>query len=130
MAKMLGIPTMVIYDSDTNKENANEVNQHKKENKALLTISGYSEENEWLADHIIKKDLTAWQTNLTNEITNELGAELKQYEDKAAAFYGNAGNLKKNPLAIAKTLELAWESGIKSKLLIDLTERISTFLNE
>lgn len=130
MAKMLGIPTMVIYDSDTNKENPNEVSQHKKENKALLTISGYSEENEWLADHVIKKDLTAWQTNLTNEIANELGADLKQFEDKTAVFYGNAGNLKKNPLAIAKTLELAWESGIKSKLLIDLTERISTFLNE
>lgn len=130
MAKMLGIPTMVIYDSDTNKENPNEVSQHKKENKALLTISGYSEEDEWLADHIIKKDLTAWQTNLTNEITNELGADLKKFEDKASAFYGNAGNLKKNPLAIAKTLELAWESGLKSKLLIDLTERISTFLNE
>ena len=130
MAKMLGIPTMVIYDSDTNKENPNEISQHKKENKALLTISGYSEENEWLSSHIIKKDLTAWQTNLTNEITNELGSDLKQFEDKAAAFYGNAGNLKKNPLAIAKTLELAWESGLKSKILIDLTERISIFLNE
>jgi predicted ATP-dependent endonuclease of OLD family len=130
MAKMLGIPTMVIYDSDTNKENPNEVSQHKKENKALLTISGYSEENEWPVDHIIKKDLTAWQTNLTNEIENELGADLKKFEDKAAAFYGNAGNLKKNPLAIAKTLELAWESGLKSKILIDLTERISIFLNE
>lgn len=130
MAKMLGIPTMVIYDSDTNKENPSEVTLHKKENKALLTLSGYSKENEWLADHIIKKDLTAWQTNLTNEIKNELGADLKEHEDKAAAFYGNAGGLKKNPLAIAKTLELAWESGIKSKLLTDLSERISIFLNE
>lgn len=130
MAKMLGIPTMVVYDSDTNKENASEVTLHKKENKALLTLSGYTEENEWLADHIIKKDLTAWKTNLTNEIINELGDDLKQFEDKAAAFYGNAGGLKKNPLAIAKTLELAWEGGVKSKLLIDLTDRISIFLNE
>ena len=34
---------------------------------------------------------------------------------------------KKNPLAIAKTLELAWADKKASKLLIDLTNRIIEF---
>ena len=61
---------------------------------------------------------------------NELGENLKQFEDAAALCYGNAGGLKKNPLAIAKTLELAWEDGIKSQILIELTDRIVKFIKK
>lgn len=130
MSNLLGIPTMVIYDSDSNKTAEHEINQHKKENKSILTLKGYPEESDWPENHIIKSDLTTWKTNLTEEIKQELGDDLKKYEEKAAAYYGNAGGLKKNPLAIAKTLEYAWEDGVKSNLLIDLTDRIVEFANE
>ena len=36
MAKLLEIPTMVIFDCDTDKETEHEVTQHKKENRAIL----------------------------------------------------------------------------------------------
>lgn len=130
MAKLLDIPTFVVYDSDTDKTTEYEVPKHKKDNKAILSLKNYTDVDEWLASTVIKDDLTAWQTNLTNEIINELGQDLKKYEDESAAFYGNAGGLKKNPLAIAKSLELAWNEGIKSQILIDLTARIIEFVNK
>lgn len=130
MAKLLDIPTMVIYDSDTDKTTEHEMPKHKKDNKAILALKECSDESEWPDKIIIRDGLTAWQTNLTIEIMNELGVHLKKYEDAAALHYGNAGGLKKNPLAIAKTLELAWEDGIKSEILIELTDRIIEFINK
>lgn len=130
MAKLLNIPTMVIYDSDTDKTTEHEMPKHKKDNKAILALKEFSDESEWPDKTIIRDGLTAWQTNLTIEIMNELGEHLKKYEDAAALHYGNAGGLKKNPLAIAKTLELAWEDGIKSQILIELTDRIVEFIKK
>lgn len=101
-----------------------------KDNKAILALKECSDESEWPDKIIIRDGLTAWQTNLTIEIMNELGVHLKKYEDAAALHYGNAGGLKKNPLAIAKTLELAWEDGIKSEILIELTDRIVEFIKK
>ncbi|WP_442846426.1 ATP-dependent nuclease [Leeuwenhoekiella sp. H156] len=130
MAKLLNIPTMVIYDSDTDKTTEHEMPKHKKDNKAILALKECNDESEWPDKIIIRDGLTAWQTNLTIEIMNELGVHLKKYEDAAALHYGNAGGLKKNPLAIAKTLELAWEDGIKSEILIKLTDRIVEFIKK
>lgn len=130
IAKLLNIPTMVIFDSDTDKIKENEIVNHKRENKAILALKEYTEESEWPEKTIIRDELTAWHRNLTYEISDELGESYRKYEDQAASFYGNAGGLKKNPLAIAKTLELAWEDGIKSQLLIDLIDRIEKFIRK
>jgi len=128
MAKLLEIPTMVIYDSDTDKTREHEVTQHKRENKAILELMNLGAESNWPENAIIKDNLTSWKTNLTKEIAEEFGENLRKYEDKAIAFYGNAGGLKKNPLAIAKTLEFAWNEGVKSQQLLDLTDRIVEFI--
>lgn len=128
MAKLLNIPTMVIYDSDTDKTKEHEVAKHKKDNKAILGLKEHSDYSEWPDETIKLYDLIAWEANLTFEVEKDFDGNLKTYEDAAALDYGNAGGLKKNPLAIAKSLELAWNDGIKSKLLIDLTERIIEFI--
>src|SRR5690554_1698083 len=130
MAKLLNIPTMVIFDSDTDKTTEHEILKHKRDNKAILALKECSDESEWPDKTIIRDGLTAWRTNLTIEIMNELCDNQKKFEDEAALHYGNAGGLKKNPLAIAKTLELAWEEGIKSQILIELTDRIVEFIKK
>lgn len=130
MAKLLDIPTMVIYDSDTDKTRESEVTQHKKENKAILELMNQGSESNWPDSSILKENLTSWKTNLTDEISVEFGEDLRKYADNAIAFYGNAGGLKKNPLAIAKTLEYAWKDGVKSKQLLDLTDRIVEFIKK
>jgi putative ATP-dependent endonuclease of the OLD family len=127
MAKLLNIPALVVFDADTNKTREDEVIKHKKENKAILALQGHSTENEWPDTQIIKENLTCWHTNLTNLIREEFGADWEVYRNKSSAYYDNAGDLEKNPLAIAKTLELAWNDGRSSTTLIQLVDRILQF---
>lgn len=127
IAKLLEIQTMVIYDCDTNKDNEDEVNRHKKDNKVILGLKGHTNYSEWPNETIVLDDLIAWKTNLTCEVENDFDSQFKKYETEAALLYGNAGGLKKNPLGIAKALELAWNKDVKSSLLIDLIDRVINF---
>lgn len=124
MAKLLGIPAKVIFDADTNKTKADEITKHKKDNKAILALQGHTDENEWPTSNVFKGNLSCWMTNLTDTIKMEFGADWQAYREKASAFYDNAGDLEKNPLAIAKTLELAWADRKKSQFLLDLIDRM------
>jgi putative ATP-dependent endonuclease of the OLD family len=127
MAKLLNIPTKVIFDADTNKTRDFEVIQHKKENKAILKLQGHEDVSEWPTNHVFYDNLSCWHTNLTETIKTEFGEDWQKYRDKAAAFYDNAGDLEKNPLAIAKTLEFAWAETKQSKILSELINRIIYF---
>ncbi len=137
MAKLLSIPTKVIFDGDTDKElipneqrRTSEVTQHKKENRAILNLQGFTGENEWPTNHIICENLCCWKTNLTETIKTEFGEDWQKYRDKISAYYDNAGDLEKNPLAVAKTLELAWSNGQRSKILLELIDRIILFASK
>jgi putative ATP-dependent endonuclease of the OLD family len=134
MAKLLGIPTYVVFDADTDKDaiadeerRNSEVTRHKKDNKAILTLLGHVTENEWTADHIIKDNCTCWKTNIGNEVTSEFGADWTKYKTEAEKYYENPGGLNKNPLSIAKILDLINKENKKSQLLTDLVERIIDF---
>lgn len=130
LAKLLGIPANVTFDADTNKTNPEEITKHKKDNHAILTLQGHSSENEWPSSNIYKSNLSCWLTNLTETIKAEFSSDWQTYRNKACAFYDNAPDLEKNPLAIAKTLELAWIDGKKSRILLDLIDRIILFAEE
>ena len=64
---------------------------------------------------------------MTNAIETDFGNKWEFYRNKSSAFYNNAGDLEKNPLAIAKTLELAWIDNEVSTTLLDLVERLIRF---
>lgn len=137
MAKLLNIPTYVVFDADTDKDliadetrRNSEVTQHKKENKSILMLLSHDQENEWPADNINKHNTIVWKTNLTDTIQTEIGTEWKMAENKSIAYYGQAAGLQKNPLAIAKTLELLWEEGKKSITLSNLLDSILEFAKE
>jgi len=134
MAKLLKIPTYVIFDADTDKDEIvneekrnSEVTRHKKDNKAILSLQGHETENDWPGDHITKDNLTCWKTNIGIEVENEIGSDWKKFKQEAEQHYDNAGGLNKNPLVVAKILELAWENGKKSELLDKLVDRIIKF---
>lgn len=134
IAKLLQIPTFVMFDQDTDKDQISdpdkrksEVEKHKKENRAILDLMNNKKNSEWSSSHIIENNLTAWSTNLTKVIEEEFGSDYTKYTNEASDFYGNVGGLKKNPLAIAKALELAWNDGYKSQHLLDLVKRIIKF---
>lgn len=125
MAKLLNIPTYVVYDADTDAK-AENVAKHKKDNKAILHIQGHNSENDFPDTNITKENLTCWKTNLTDTIGSEM-EKWNDYKEQTATFYGHPGDLNKNALAIAKTLDYAWNDDHKSENLMKLIERIIVF---
>lgn len=124
MALQIGLPVYIVFDCDTDKTKDNEVTQHKLENSALQKLLDCETIKDWPDDNIINDKFTAWKHNLTKEFESDFGEGWQQYRDKALARYGNAANLKKNPLIIAYALECAWNDGKKSNLLDSLVEQI------
>jgi len=125
VVKLLNINAFVVYDSDTDVDEKYH-HQHKPDNKKLLTIQGHKDEDEFQTANIIKHNLWAWQSNLGKEVQNEI-PNWKTYFDAASIEFGNAGSLHKNPLVIARTLEIAWEKGEIATSLIKLIENIVEF---
>ncbi|PCJ46287.1 MAG: ATP-dependent endonuclease [Gammaproteobacteria bacterium] len=134
MSKLLQIPCYVIFDADTDKEliadenrRDSEVGKHKKDNTALITISGAENVDIWPNTDIITENLTIWKTNITDIVQNEIGDKWSEHLTAASANYGNAKGLQKNPLAISHALEAGWNEGNKSTLLQNLIEKLVTF---
>ena len=124
MALQIGLPAYVVFDCDTDKTKDSEVTQHKLENTALQNLLGSEDIKEWPDENIISDGFTAWKHNLTKEFESDFGDGWQQYRDNALSRYGNAANLKKNPLVIAYALECAWKDGKQSSLINGLVERI------
>lgn len=125
VVKLLKINAFIVYDSDTNTPDDNH-KYHKPDNKKLLIIQGHNAEDEFQAVNIVKSNLWAWKSNLGIEVQSEI-PNWKKYYDTACAEFGNAADLKKNPLVVARTLELAWVKGEISPNLIKLIETIIEF---
>lgn len=123
MAKLLRIPVFVTFDADTDKTREDEIAKHKKDNKSIINLMGY-DDSEWPSETVWKSDMALWNTNITELVINELGEKWKIHVDAASTHYGNAGGLKKNPLAISRALETAWNEAIQSTSLLQLTENI------
>lgn len=134
IARLLNIEIFVVFDADTDKTREDEIAKHKKDNAAILHLLGHSKAECWPDADVKKVNLRMWKTNITNSIGPEFGENWKQYEDQAAAHYGNVGGLKKNPLAVSLALETAWNAGLKSitlqGLVNDLLASETTELNE
>lgn len=126
VAKLLNMNSFLVYDSDTDETEPQNIIRHKNDNKKLLLIQGHDKESEWDSKNIVKENLWALKTNLGDEVKVEF-KEWSKYYTQACNEYGNAGSLNKNPLVVARTLELAWEAGEKSGILISLVENIIGF---
>ena len=128
IANLLQIPTYVVCDADTNTPEQH-IGKHKKDNKAIQYLLGISQDDiqEWPENDIVTDSLTMWKTNITDKVNIELDLENNNYKNQASTYYGNAGGLTKNPLAVAKVLELAWDDGVKSSSLEGLITRIMQF---
>lgn len=130
IAKLLKIEVFVVCDADTDKTREDEVNKHKKDNAAILYLLGHDKSENWPQAVITKSNLRMWKTNITETVMREFGDDWKTHEDQAAAYYGNAGGLKKNPLAVSRALESAWNEGLKSTILQELVDSLFPKLQE
>lgn len=135
IAKLIDIPVFVMCDADTDKDQISDeeirrsqVSKHKKDNKTILSILGYSEINEWPAESIEQSYLFMWKTNLTDIVKSELGKGWEDAIAKAEEDYNNPGNARKNPIIIAKALEYAWGAKYKSTALSKVVNAIIKYV--
>lgn len=124
IASLLKIPTFVVCDADTDKDREPEIEKHKKDNASILHLLSMDKSLNWPDDTLAGPTLRMWKTNITETIEHELGPQWKTHEDQSAAYYNNAGGLKKNPLAVSRALESAWNAGLKSDSLINLVNDV------
>jgi predicted ATPase len=124
IALELQIPAYVVWDSDCDKTKDSEVAQHKRENRAIQSLLGEPNPDEWPASHVQAAGYCIWSPNLTEGIQAVMGDDWAKAEEKAAARYGHPGGLKKNPVAIAYAHECAWADGHSSPELKTLVEDI------
>lgn len=124
IAKLLKIEVFVVCDADTDKIREDEINKHKKDNAAILHLLGHNKSDNWPQADVTKSNLRMWRTNITDTVGHDFGDSWKTHEDEAAAYYGNAGGLQKNPLAVSRALESAWNAGLKSKTLQELVDSL------
>lgn len=127
MAKQLDIPVFVVFDADTDTEKAEYVPLHKRDNKAILSLMGYSAESEWPENDVWKMDLVMWKENLTKLVESEIGENWLTHVSAAAKYYGQPGGLRKNPLAVSRALDAAWKNGEKSASLERLSRDLILF---
>jgi hypothetical protein len=116
IAKGMGIPTYIIFDSDADKPDRNGSRiKHEKDNMALLALLGQAGENPMPPATLWGNGFVMWHSDIGSTVKDEIGeADWGTYSAEADQQYGQAGGLRKNVLHVAATLEEAWKAGKRS----------------
>ena len=123
IAKHMNIPTYVIFDADS--DNRKYQTEHKKDNKAILSLLGKPKQSPMPKKTTWGRGFTMWNSDIGSIVKNDIGKnEWELFQNKAANIYGNAGGLNKNTLHIGASLALAWEAGKRSANLKKLCTEI------
>jgi len=125
IAKHIGIPTFVVFDSDADEQNPGNRAKHEKDNKALLALLGMGGANPLPTTSLWGPGFVMWRSNIGALIRAEIGAaDWNAFQAEADKQYGHAGGLRKNTLHIGFCLAQAWEAGKRSPSLERLCNEI------
>jgi putative ATP-dependent endonuclease of OLD family len=131
IAKMLDIPTYVIFDADGDDiTRAERRAQHERDNVALLRLSGVSTPDPFPTGVFQTSSLTVWPTNIGAVVKEEIGRS--QWEAFEATVrrdrkIQDIPDLNKNMLFIGSVLSQAFQEGKKSTILDGLCNQIVSF---
>lgn len=126
IAKHMGIPTYVVFDSDADKpdKNGSQI-KHENDNRAILTLVGRPGETPMPAAPIWGPGFTMWQSDIGSIVEDDIGADdWAAYRAQADTRYGHAGGLRKNALHIGASLAFAWDAGKRSPNLKRLCSEV------
>jgi putative ATP-dependent endonuclease of OLD family len=127
VAKKMGIPTMLVFDSDADESDPAKRIKHENDNKALLGLCGVTAAP-LPSDNVWDKQLVMWKSKIGDVVEEEIGkGTWQRYQERADVEYGQAGNLNKNTLHVATRLKLAWDDGHRSESLERLCNEILSF---
>jgi len=126
VARQLGIPTFLVFDSDSDAKSG-WIERHRKLNATLLNLAGISPEP-FPAQTLWQNDLVQWPTQLSAVVEKEFDEMvLNQAKIEAHKSFPSTGDLAKNALFIPKMLEQTWKQGEKSTSLTRLCNSILSF---
>jgi putative ATP-dependent endonuclease of the OLD family len=111
LASLLSIPVFVVFDADTQEQHVDKMAKHRTDNGRLFKALGIDDASDWPEQNVWRSNCTAWSTEIGSVVKSEIGELWQECFQAACAQLSNPGNLHKNPLAIAKTLENAWHKG-------------------
>jgi predicted ATPase len=130
IAKLLEIPTFVVFDADGDKVGTPNQAQHERDNTALLRLCGVPKASPFPAAVFGTSSLVAWPTRIGDAVRDDLGAAAWQkYEALARKKRAVIGvpDLGKNALFIGSILTAAHEDAKGSKILEGVCNQIISF---
>lgn len=132
VAKCLQIPAFVVFDSDGDKpDKSGSKEKHRKDNMAILGLCGVADPEAFPAGTFWGGGVVVWPSDIGQVVEEEIGKDdWDKFRSEADTKYGHAGNLRKNMLHIASSLQLAWEAGKRSASLQELCEKIMGFAKQ
>lgn len=126
IAKELGMPIFVVFDSDGDTSHPEHRKKHEKDNKALIELldsqcPAFPAIDTYGVNHVI------WTTDLGKIVKADFGQEFATIADAVRVNYANEGGLEKHDLFIADWLTRAREQGHESATLQRLCDSLLQF---
>ena len=106
----LEIPVFVVFDADADQQEKH-APEHQRDNLSILRALSappiaFPDKTVW------GENFVQWKTHFSDDIESDIGKELwTKCQQQADAEWGHAGNLRKNPLHIATSINLALKAG-------------------
>ncbi|HMV46864.1 MAG TPA: AAA family ATPase [Blastocatellia bacterium] len=123
----LNLPVFVIFDADGDTSNPDNLNRHKQDNCALMSLLGLPLDP-FPSSPICGRNYAIWQTNLTKVIKDDFQPkDYTRLTEVVRIYYAQEGGLEKNDLFIAHWLSEAHKEDLTSTTLTNLCNSILTF---
>jgi putative ATP-dependent endonuclease of the OLD family len=132
IARMLGIPTFVVFDADGHEQQKESGAQQQRHNVALLRLCGIEKPDPFPSIPFRGSNVRVWPNEISRTVRDEIGE--KEWSDAAqrvrTGLNIDVGNLQKNPPFIGYVLSDAWEHGVQSKELCHVCDAIIQFASD
>ncbi|MCD8139727.1 MAG: ATP-dependent endonuclease [Planctomycetaceae bacterium] len=130
IAKELGIPFFVIFDSDSDARKQEHLDMHERDNKALLTLLGREKDISAFPDQcILAPNFCIMVPNMTTCVKADFGACSEEALQRAALNFDHEKGMNKSQYFIAEWVTLLFlDNGLTSKLLDGIRYRIDEFM--
>ncbi len=123
----LQIPQYVVFDADGHVEKEEHRKKHEADNASLMKALGV-ESAPFPSDPLWGENYAVWPSQIEERVKGDVGNEQwAALKNQARQAFDRGASLAKNPLLIAETLRLAWDTDVKPATLTQLVERLVTF---
>jgi putative ATP-dependent endonuclease of OLD family len=134
IAKLLGIPTFVVFDADADKcDRPDRKLAHERDNKSLLVLCDSPECEALPSDTVWNDSFVMWNKDFGSALSEDIGP--KEWESLANRVRNKLGasdtpDLPKNSLFIGALLATAWDEKIEFKSLEKLCKTVIAFASK